>query len=226
MESQIIDYYNEMPSGINVIDKMNEELNELQSENKKLIESLKSHEVPHPFYSCMQAWNNTRDSAYKNIKEGVEKLIVSDEFEYRFMGSMGLCIRQRFCIHDHIEKSLNIILRKSNPNVNDGEFSSWVSLTTHQIIFGIEGFIHSLMEINLGDEKLWDMIYRTTSPQQMADMIYRNIVWQLDQGILDGVPMFKCSKCGANDDWVNDDTECYECSRPECNTTTDEENED
>ena len=30
MEPQMIDYYNEMPSGINVIDKMNDELSELQ----------------------------------------------------------------------------------------------------------------------------------------------------------------------------------------------------
>ena len=30
MEPQMIDYYNEMPSGINVIDKMNEELDDLQ----------------------------------------------------------------------------------------------------------------------------------------------------------------------------------------------------
>ena len=30
MEPQLIDYYNEMPSGINVIDKMNEELAVLQ----------------------------------------------------------------------------------------------------------------------------------------------------------------------------------------------------
>ena len=31
MESQIIDYYNETPHGINVIDKLNEEYSELQS---------------------------------------------------------------------------------------------------------------------------------------------------------------------------------------------------
>ena len=34
MEPQIIDYYNEMPSGVNVIEKMNEELAQVQ---KKII---------------------------------------------------------------------------------------------------------------------------------------------------------------------------------------------
>ena len=37
MEPQIKDYYNELPNGINVIDKMNEELEESQKE----IETLK-----------------------------------------------------------------------------------------------------------------------------------------------------------------------------------------
>ena len=36
MEPQLIDYYNEMPSGINVIDKMNEELAVLQKKNDEL----------------------------------------------------------------------------------------------------------------------------------------------------------------------------------------------
>ena len=42
MEPQLIDYYNEMPSGINVIDKMNEELDDLQ----KKYDELKSRYEP------------------------------------------------------------------------------------------------------------------------------------------------------------------------------------
>lgn len=34
METQIIDYYNELPHSVNVIDKMNEELSEIQGEMK------------------------------------------------------------------------------------------------------------------------------------------------------------------------------------------------
>ena len=36
MEPQLIDYYNEIPSGINVIDKMNEELDDLQKKYDEL----------------------------------------------------------------------------------------------------------------------------------------------------------------------------------------------
>ena len=36
MESQIIDYYNEMPYGVNVIEKMNQELEVVQARIKEL----------------------------------------------------------------------------------------------------------------------------------------------------------------------------------------------
>ena len=39
MESQIVDFYNELPHGINVIDKMNEEFSQLQKENEIIKES-------------------------------------------------------------------------------------------------------------------------------------------------------------------------------------------
>ena len=35
MEPQLIDYYNEMPHGVNVIEKLNEEFDELQNKYKK-----------------------------------------------------------------------------------------------------------------------------------------------------------------------------------------------
>lgn len=41
MEPQLIDYYNEMPSGINVIDKMNEELDDLQKKYDALEKKVK-----------------------------------------------------------------------------------------------------------------------------------------------------------------------------------------
>ena len=41
MEPQITDYYNEMPTGVNVIEKMNEEFNILQKENDELKKKLK-----------------------------------------------------------------------------------------------------------------------------------------------------------------------------------------
>lgn len=42
MESQIVDFYNEFPHGINVIEKMNEEFSQLQKENEIIKEKLNS----------------------------------------------------------------------------------------------------------------------------------------------------------------------------------------
>ena len=40
MEPQLIDYYNDLPYGINVIERMNSEYDKLENENKKLKEEL------------------------------------------------------------------------------------------------------------------------------------------------------------------------------------------
>lgn len=42
MEPQMIDHYNELPHSVNVIDKMNIELSEIQKENEKLKKELKN----------------------------------------------------------------------------------------------------------------------------------------------------------------------------------------
>ena len=40
MEPQMIDHYNELPHSVNVIDKMNEELEKEQEKNKKFIKDM------------------------------------------------------------------------------------------------------------------------------------------------------------------------------------------
>ena len=46
MEPQIIDYYNEIPHGIHVIDKMNEELTDLQNKYDELENKINKFKVP------------------------------------------------------------------------------------------------------------------------------------------------------------------------------------
>ena len=45
MEPQMIDYYNGLPSGINVIDKMNEELDDLQKKYNALEQKVIDHNL-------------------------------------------------------------------------------------------------------------------------------------------------------------------------------------
>ena len=44
MENQLIDYYNDMPSGVNVIDSLNKEYNELYEKYKEIEKELKFYQ--------------------------------------------------------------------------------------------------------------------------------------------------------------------------------------
>ena len=46
MEPNIIDFYNETPHGVNVIDKLNEEYDELQKKYDKLYDKIKKYVMP------------------------------------------------------------------------------------------------------------------------------------------------------------------------------------
>ena len=45
MEPQIIDYYNDMPSGVHIIDKLNDEFNELQKVNDELKKEVEKYKI-------------------------------------------------------------------------------------------------------------------------------------------------------------------------------------
>ena len=60
MDPQLIDYYNETPHGINVIDKMNEELAELQKKYLDLEKKVNKFKIP--LYTSKQKKNT------KNMK--------------------------------------------------------------------------------------------------------------------------------------------------------------
>lgn len=71
MESQVIDYYNEMPYGINVIDKMNDELKELQMKVDKMSGILNKFKSPIMVVTSFKEYSEV----YMKIEE-FEKRIV------------------------------------------------------------------------------------------------------------------------------------------------------
>ena len=58
MESQIIDYYNELPHGVNVIDKMNEELSDLQEKIDRLPSEdyMKKFQMPSIIFNTIEEY--------------------------------------------------------------------------------------------------------------------------------------------------------------------------
>jgi len=79
MEPQIADYYNEMPHSVNVIDRLNEEFNNLQDDYNELKNELKNeiekNNPPKVQYSSYEEWTETNTNAFKLIKEDINKWI-------------------------------------------------------------------------------------------------------------------------------------------------------
>ena len=83
MEPQIIDYYNEYPYGINVIDKMNEEFNDLQTINEDLIKTLKFYENPQILFKSREEYDEIHKKMFSEIKKTLDNYF--DDFEYGIM---------------------------------------------------------------------------------------------------------------------------------------------
>jgi hypothetical protein len=74
MEPQLIDYYNEMPSGANVIDKMNKEFLELQKKYDKLSNK---YRIPCFKVDTVEEYNNYEEKLENFTKNVIE--IIKDE---------------------------------------------------------------------------------------------------------------------------------------------------
>ena len=208
MEPQVIDYYNEMPSGVNVIEKMNEELAQVQKENDKLKDKLKQYQKPTKIFESNEDWNNTKNKLYDMIRKEINECIVDNEFEYKHMRNWpGICPRQRMNIRYKLQEGLELL----TDNIH------WSSYESFNIIKGIEYFIQGLY-----DSGKWCDFYDSIDAQKLADIIYNNIRYQLDDesnlnnAILENIALFKCVKCGKIDNYVNDDILCEVCE-PESN---------
>jgi hypothetical protein len=77
MEPQVIDYYNEMPMGINVIEKMNEEFIELQKNYDKLNKVVNKYRIPCFKVDTVEEYNEWT----KKLEKFTEKIheIIKDE---------------------------------------------------------------------------------------------------------------------------------------------------
>ena len=79
----------------------------------------------------------------------------------------------------------------------------WVEKISYDIIYGIDGFLNGF--IKTGN---WDLIYSQLDSETMSNLIYNNIIWQLDNGehspcILEDIAIFTCEMCG-KPNWVYD----------------------
>ena len=74
---------------------------------------------------------NKKKRSISNYKNGLNKWIIEDNFEYQHMSSQGLTSRQQMNIPYYIEQALKIITKENN--------KEWVEKISYDIIYGIEG---------------------------------------------------------------------------------------
>ena len=160
---------------------------------------------PKVFFNNKKEWEDAKNTLFTEIKNIINKYVVLDEFEYEHMSYQGLTSRQYIFISGSIEQGLTIL-------TNDKEWSK--KIAWDEIMYGINGFFNGLINSNN-----WKNIYNLLSAQDLANIIYKNIEWQLgcygDGGhypcILEDIAQFKCIRCEEIDDYIDDKGLCINC---------------
>ena len=190
MEPQIIDYYNEIPSGVNVIEKMNEEFAQVQKENdelKKQLDVYKQKEErnkdPIVIYKDQEELDRIKEEAYSEFYSDLMKV----NFEY------GLFPHLNFAVERLLHKLLKDKERKSN----------WPYCKSGDIPIFISNIIKPLKDSNGYLD--YDLIY---------DMIKNNIEKMFEPEECYGIVKFRCDKCNELDDYL-DNGWCYGCRFPD-----------
>ena len=167
MEPNIIDFYNEMPSGVNVIEKMNEELAQVQKENNILKEDL-----------CMNPEYGRPIVEYKNEDE-LEilalKLFKNLKVEIcKSNGNIG-------------EMTIKNIFYKLIPNYNTVEItynagmvnehkrlmgSNWIHWKGCEILKYVNYSLKSMRKLNIEPEKIYENIFCIITGEINDTMIY------------------------------------------------------
>ena len=191
MEPQIIDFYNEMPSGVNVIDKLNEEFNNLQNEYNKLKNELEKDKPPKVLYSSYEEWDKTNADAFKLIKKDIHKWVNGEYGGIPF----------RFKTH---HTGLTSILYMSFKLITkEDRYSNKIA---YECINRIESFINGLKISNL-----FDNFYLNNTYDEITDILYDLII---HESLFSEILYLKCPKCEKIDEWLlePDTNLCVECS--------------
>ena len=107
-------------------------------------------------YKNEEEWMERKEQAYKIIKDGLFECIVIDEFEYKFMEIQGITLRQQNIIPGYIEKALFLLT----------EDKKWSENISQGIVYGIKGFIDSMIKIGI-----WEKVFLDLSNVDLSNAI-------------------------------------------------------
>jgi len=182
-----------------ILNKM-KEVDDLKKESNGFKKQLKPYKRPRVLYASVDEYLFHKKNALKIIKDGIDGCIRGDAFEYEQMYFQGLTTRQTDGVSYYIEKALTNL-------TNNKE---WSSMTSFTITYGLTGFFAGLIESNI-----WSLLYNDLNAEQVANMVYKNIEWQLDSDPsplhLDGIAQFLCPNCQKVVNWLPTPERCFDC---------------
>jgi len=163
MEPQIIDYYHEMPHGIHVIDKMNEELSDLQKKYDELEEKYDALEsrnkMPQIIFNSIEERNEKHIPMLNKIKEICNHWV---EYQLGFFYDWGfgaISMVRRPDVIGCINAELNKIIKNEY----------WSYKISHEIISGLsEGLRGRVMPH-------WNKIYNSLTKDDIKEILYDHI---------------------------------------------------
>ena len=119
-----------------------------------------------------------RNKMYDNIKETIDKWVITDKFEYEHMSYQGLTSRQDLHISD--------VLRDELKDFTQNKCDDWCDEICFNIMLGIRGLLDGLVKI----KRITDF-----TAEEYAKLIHNSIMYQLDNDehcpcLLDDIRMF------------------------------------
>ena len=139
------------------------------------------------------------EKVYNKIRKLID-INILDDFEYSHMDYQGLTMRQNTSITCGLTDYLTLLTNERG----------WSDQTAWDIISGTKAFIQGMIESNV-----WDFIYNTLTKQQLSDIIYNNIISQLENNnysrSLYNIAQYKCYKCEKIVDYVDHSNFCVNC---------------
>ena len=226
MEPQLIDYYNEMPSGINVIDKMNEELADLQKKYDYLEKKINKFKCPLIIVNTKEEYKKHNNIISNDFKEIIKKHLYDKET------GLFATIRKEGCHYfpeslyedfidgwlvNHCEDKITCkekIIDELD-NITNNKNKEWCRL---RINIAFEAGLKNKpalpyipIDENLIIDDLIDRIYNTDEniPELYYDICDDFV--EIDYcGTLCVLVCFKCKNCGKLD-WGNADLLCDKC---------------
>jgi hypothetical protein len=155
--------------------------------------------TPNVFFNSKDEWNTQKEILFNKIKVVVYESITR---EYNCMSFFGLTPNQEIDIGGGLETELTHLSQ-------DSEWSKKIAWDI--IVYGIQVFIQGFILTNT-----WEKIFDELTPDEMSDILFENIKWQLDDehhspSILEDIPQFKCNQCSKINNYIGETGLCLDC---------------